>query len=218
MPSSVVFLGPSLPIEDAKEILDASYLPPIRRGDIDLLLRENPPAAVGIVDGRFLQSFSVSPKEILKAMDAGIRFFGASSMGALRATELARYGMMGVGQIFELFASGELDADDEVAMVFDQSSMLPVSVPLVNMRIAVAEALRRGVITEETRRLFIEEAQRIYFPERTFKRVLHHVEDRVPAQQLQALRDYLPYAPNAKRADAIKLLHQMKSYLSTLDA
>ena len=218
MPSSVVFLGPSLPVEEAREILDATYLPPIQRGDLAQLPRENPPAAVGIVDGRFLQSFSVSPKEVLKAMDAGIRFYGSSSMGALRAVELARYGMIGVGQVFELFASGELDADDEVAMVFDQSSFRPISDPLVNLRIALAEAHRQRVISEETRRLFIEEARRIYFPDRTFKRVLQSIENKISAQEVQALREFLANAPDAKRDDAIQLLHEMKTYLDTLNA
>jgi len=213
-----VFLGPSLPVEEARKILDATYLPPIQRGDLARLPRENPPGAVGIVDGRFLQSFSVSPKEVLKAMDAGIRFYGSSSMGALRAVELARYGMIGVGQVFELFASGELDADDEVAMVFDQSSFRPISDPLVNLRIALAEAHKQRVISEETRRLFIEEARKIYFPDRTFKQVLQNIEDRITEQEMLALRHFLANAPDAKRDDAIQLLHEMKTYLDTLNA
>ena len=38
-------------------------------------------------------------------------------MGALRAAELHAFGMRGVGRIFEAFRDGELEDDDEVAVV-----------------------------------------------------------------------------------------------------
>jgi hypothetical protein len=218
MHSSVVFLGPSLKLEEARLILDAQFLPPIQRGDIEQLLRGDVPAAVGIIDGRFLQSFSISPKEILKGMEAGVKMYGSSSMGALRAVELARYGMIGIGQVYRLFASGDLDADDEVAMVFDQVDYAPLSDPLVNMRIALEAARASAVISEETKRLFIEEACKIYFPERTYDRVLTEIGERIPEVEKAALRRFLPSAPDAKREDAIQLLQEMKAYLTALDA
>ena len=56
--------------------------------------------AILIVDGEFGQSLSVWHKEILHALHRGIRVVGASSMGALRAAELDRFGMEGVGEIY----------------------------------------------------------------------------------------------------------------------
>ena len=39
-------------------------------------------------------------------------------MGALRAAETRAHGMIGIGQIFEWYASGEIEGDDEVAQIF----------------------------------------------------------------------------------------------------
>jgi hypothetical protein len=217
MPSSVVYLGPSLSPDEARLILDAEFRPPIKRGDVDRLLSERVPDAVGIVDGQFLQSFSISPKEVLRAIEAGVRVYGSSSMGVLRAVELEPYGMIGVGRIYQLFASGELDADDEVAMVYDSDTLRPVSVPLVNMRLTVAAARERGLISDETERLFIEEAKKTYFPERTYPSILAALKSSIPEAERVNLKQFLATsAPDAKREDAIELLRQMKGYLAGL--
>jgi hypothetical protein len=217
MPSAVVYLGPSLRLEEAREILDAEFLPPVKRGDVDKLLREGAPDAIGIVDGQFFQNFSISPKELLKAIEAGVRIFGSSSMGVLRAVELERYGMIGVGQIFRLFANGELDADDEVAMIYDDSNLKPISDPLVNIRVALHAAAENGIISGDTRDLMIQEAKRIYFPERTFAYLLSRLGSKIPEAERVGLKHFLETsAPDAKREDAIELLSQMKLYLSGL--
>ncbi|OYW12122.1 MAG: hypothetical protein B7X34_02220, partial [Acidobacteriia bacterium 12-62-4] len=83
----------------------------IGQGDSDKLHNSGPDRY-----GYFEQRLSVWHKEILWAMEAGIAVYGASSMGALRAAELAAYGMRGVGAIFEKFHSGEWLDDDEVAV------------------------------------------------------------------------------------------------------
>jgi hypothetical protein len=217
MPSAVVYLGPSLRLEEARAILDAEFLPPVKRGDVDKLLRDGAPDAIGIVDGQFFQNFSISPKELLKAIEAGVKVFGSSSMGVLRAVELERYGMIGVGQIFRLFASGELDADDEVAMIYDDSNLKPISDPLVNIRVALHAAAGQGIISGDTRDLMIQEAKRIYFPERTFAYLLSRLGSEIPEAERAGLKHFLETsAPDAKREDAIELLSQMKLYLSDL--
>ena len=38
--NTYVFLGPSLPIEQARRYLDATYLPPVQQGDVLRLLAE----------------------------------------------------------------------------------------------------------------------------------------------------------------------------------
>ena len=60
-------------------------------------MRELAPDAIGIVDGFFHQQPSVWHREILYALSQGVPVFGGASMGALRAAELADYGMTGVG-------------------------------------------------------------------------------------------------------------------------
>ncbi|MEV6947708.1 TfuA-like protein [Streptomyces sp. NPDC051172] len=131
----VVFLGPSLDRATAVRTLDAEYLPPVARGDIDALLaRPQPPCLIGIVDGRFLGSLAVSPKEVLRAVDAGIAVYGSSSMGALRAAECGPFGVTGIGRIHDAYACGAVDADDEVALVYDPDTLHATSEPLINLR------------------------------------------------------------------------------------
>ena len=52
---------------------------------------------IGLVDGVFEDRPTVWHKEILWALDRGVRVLGAASLGALRAAECAPFGMEGVG-------------------------------------------------------------------------------------------------------------------------
>src|SRR5262249_8091346 len=109
----IVFLGPSLPVAAATEILDAVYRPPARRGDVATAARERPPV-IGLIDGVFLADLPPSPLEVLGALSAGIPIMGASSLGALRAVELESQGMVGIGRIFSMYRRRQIIADDEV--------------------------------------------------------------------------------------------------------
>src|SRR5690606_30683776 len=108
----VVFIGPSLSLAEAREILDADYRHPIARGDIESLLND-PPHIIGIIDGVFHQQPAVSHKEIIQALKAGIMIVGASSMGALRAAELDSMGMVGIGTVYQYYRDGTIESDDD---------------------------------------------------------------------------------------------------------
>ena len=162
----VVFLGPSLPPREAASLLDATYLPPIQRGDLQSLPVKNA-RVVAIVDGEFYQSLAVAPKEVLALIEAGVRVYGASSMGALRAAELHRYGMIGVGSVFRLFRRGVLDADDEVALAYCPESYRALSEPLVNTRYALRAAVRARILSGPEAGAIIAELKAAYFPDRT---------------------------------------------------
>jgi hypothetical protein len=209
---AVVFLGPSLDWETARRILPGIRLaPPARRGDIDRLL-DAPPRLLGIVDGQFLQSLAVSPKEVLRALRCGVRVFGASSVGALRAVELEPFGMVGVGRIYELYRSGALQADDEVALVYDPETLRPLSEPLVNIRIALEAAAAEGVIPPAAAEEGIARAKALYFPQRTYRAVLRLLEPCLSPAEHAGLAAFLrERAPDAKRADAIALLERLRS-------
>lgn len=211
----VVYLGPSLPRHSALRILDADYRPPIRRGDIDALLAA-PPQIVGIIDGQFFQELSVSPKEILRALDQGIAVYGASSMGALRAAELYPFGMIGVGKVYELYRSGRIDADDEVAITHTEQDWYPLSEPLVNIRFALQGAVDAGIVSERDKRVLVRIAKGMYFPERSYSRLLEMARDSLPQADLQALGDYLSHrAPDVKREDAVVMLSQIRRLVNT---
>src|SRR6185295_18286818 len=115
--------------------LAAIYLPPVSQGDVYRLARLGP-RAIGIIDGYFDRVPAVWHKEILWALARGIHVFGSASMGALRAAELAAFGMLGVGEIFEAFRDGVLDDDAEVAVAHGQaeSGYRATSEAMVNVR------------------------------------------------------------------------------------
>jgi hypothetical protein len=97
-----VFLGPTMSVDDARQILpDATYLPPAAQSDILSLVEQVHPDAILLIDGVFTQALSVWHKEILYALERGVPFYGASSMGALRAAETAAFGAIGVVRIFD---------------------------------------------------------------------------------------------------------------------
>ena len=170
MSDAVVYLGPTLDRGTARSWLNATYLPPIKRGDLAHL----PPGieTVGIIDGVFHQSLAVSPKEIVDLLDRGVRVYGASSVGALRAVESHSYGMIGVGAIFAMYRDGEIDADDEVAVAYDPSTNRAVSESLVNIRFALKIATEQGVIPRQEADQIISTMRDIYYPLRSWQLVV----------------------------------------------
>lgn len=59
----VVFVGPSVPVEDAQRALDAVYRPPAAQGDVYRAARQRP-HAIGLVNGYFERVPAVFHKEI----------------------------------------------------------------------------------------------------------------------------------------------------------
>ncbi len=202
MRDTAIFLGPTLARADAQRILDADFLPPICRGDLAKL-----PAHirfVGIIDGEFFQSLSVSPKEVIELLRRGATVCGASSMGALRAAETWQLGTIGVGKIFRMFRDGVLDADDEVALVYERDTFRALSDPLVNLRAALELAASAHVIDESEKNDLAQRLKALYFPDRSLQALF------ALCPKLRAFFATTP-APNPKRDDAIELLQTIRA-------
>jgi hypothetical protein len=164
----LVYVGPSLSLTKAKTLLTADYRPPIKRGDLPTRYD----GTVIVIDGEFHQNLSVSPKEILRLLDRGTRVIGASSMGALRAAELARFGMKGYGWVFEAYNSGRIIGDDEVALTYAPDDMQPLTVPLVNVRRWLQCLETGGHIDAATASRLLTRAQRFFYADRSKTRLL----------------------------------------------
>lgn len=216
----VVFLGPSLPPAEAQEKLPAIYCPPAARGDVyrATLLRPAP-AAIAIIDGLFTQQAAVNHKEILWAMTQGIHVFGASSMGALRAAELADFGMVGIGQIYEQLRSGELEDDDEVAITHgpQETGYVPLSDAMVDMRAMFKAALAGGVISAATEDMLLQASKDCFYPERSYARSLALAVQRGANKgELDEFRSWLPLNNRSqKRDDALRLLSFIEQFLAS---
>lgn len=213
MPQSVqIFAGPSISREEALSILpQADYLRPVKRGDVADAVSSGAQTIV-IIDGVFFQNEAVAHRELLSAMRAGVKVFGSSSMGALRAAELDTLGMTGVGMIYEWYKSGRIIADDEVGLVYDESTGMALSDPMVNIRASFAAAKSAGVISGEEESVLLKTCKGIYYPERTYRKVIR--ESPVSDEVKSALQNWLVKGKvDQKHLDAVACLHAVREYL-----
>lgn len=165
----VVFLGPSLDRKEAERLYpEAIFLPPAAVSDLINAVRRFQPHAIALIDGAFMQTMATYHKEIIDAMSQGVWIVGASSMGALRAAECDRYGMIGVGEIYEGYASGEIEDDDEVALshLAEDFGFKPVTEAMVNIRASLAAATEAGILSNEEATKLVELQKARWFMDR----------------------------------------------------
>jgi len=210
----VVYLGPSLPQSEARKLLDADYRPPVKRGD--LLSLPSGTSVVGIIDGVFMSESAVGHREILSLLQSGIKVVGGSSMGALRAAELSDFGMIGVGKVYEMYASGAVDGDDEVALVFNPETLEPMSEPLVNIRLNVSEAAAEEVISEAEANELVEEMRRTYFPQRSYPLLLEIARAMLGRERARRLKKFVENdAKDLKKSDALMVIATIKTLIKS---
>ena len=207
----VVFLGPTLSADAAREVLDAEYLPPAAHGDV-LRAALRRPRAIGIVDGLFERVPSVWHKEILFALSEGVHVYGAASMGALRAAELDAFGMRGVGQVYRAYAEGAIEDDDEVAVAHAgrEEGFRALSDSMVDVRATLDAAVRGEIVTEETAAEIGRRVKETFYADRLLVAVL----DAGDAEH-ERLRAWLRTGRVwAKRDDAVALLRTVADDLA----
>ncbi|MGB8931916.1 MAG: TfuA-like protein, partial [Anaeromyxobacteraceae bacterium] len=197
----VVFLGPSLPADEAHALATCTILPPAKAGDVFAILPQRP-LAIALVDGVFEGAPSVWHHELLAALDAGIAVYGGASMGALRAAELWPLGVVGVGTVFGWYRDGALVDDDEVAIYHApvERGSRPYTVPLVDVRWAIVLAARQDLLHPPAARAILTAAQALHFGERTWDRIFETA--RLSRTERLLLSPFFRSAPSLKAQDA----------------
>lgn len=223
--TTVAFLGPSLPPDDARDLSDAILLPPARRGDVIKAVANHDPETILIIDGFFEQVPSVWHKEILWALEQGRTVAGAASMGALRAAELAQFGMIGVGRIFEAYATGRFEPftepfedDDEVAVLHGPAETgYAATEAMVDVRATLVAARDAGVISTDDMVSVAGMAKAQFYKRRTWGSVLASAHG-IPDGTLKTLRNWLKdNRIRQKRLDATELLlHNARKELAAI--
>ncbi len=211
----VVYTGTSISHNDAKNILDADYRPPVKREDIRKLLK-SVPDIIGIIDGVFFDSAAVAHREIIEALKSGVTVVGGASMGALRASELDSYGMIGVGRIYEMYRDGIIESDDEVAVTFDTDTMEPLSIPLVNVRMTLELAKDTDILTEEQAYAIVEISRKIFYPDRNYKNIITESARNgiIPESEKDKLLDFFKnHEVDVKHEDAVLVLERIKEMM-----
>ena len=213
MTDIVVFTGNSLSWEDAGSLLDADYRPPVKRNDINILVDKGGPDIIGIIDGIFFDRAAVAHREIIRAIKAGVTVVGGCSMGALRASELDTHGMIGVGRIYEWYRDGIVESDDEVAVTFHPETLEPLSVPLVNMRTTLENAVEEGIIDQHHSDMLLEAGRSMYYPDRTYASMVKKSVGKglIPENEPDIIIDYLIHNEvDVKREDALLVIEKIK--------
>ena len=216
MTKVIIYTGLTLPFDEAKEILDTHdnieviYKRPIKRGDIGEALKENPDI-IAIIDGVFHQSSAVGHKEILNAMNKGIKVYGASSMGALRASELDSLGMVGMGYCYEQYATGEIESDDDVAVMLDSDTLEPLSTPLISMKYVFTKAVDENILTENEKDELLQIAKSEFYPKRNYAQTLS--KSTLDNDKKSELIDFIRQTEDIKKTDAKKLVNHLKQIL-----
>jgi hypothetical protein len=214
--TAAIFAGPTLWDDPILAAPDIRWLPPASEGDVYRIAQKKP-RAIGLIDGRFETVPSVWHKEILWALAQGIHVYGAASMGALRAAELDRFGMVGVGSIYEDFRSGILQDDDEVAVVHAPAELgyRPLSEAMVDIRATIAAAKSANVISQRSADRLVRIAKDRFFKERNWDVLFAHAANvGLPKLQLARLVRWLPAnRVERKRLDALGMIEAMRQLL-----
>lgn len=216
MNKPIVYLGPTLREEEALKILDADYRDPAKKGDFLMLSQDSDEKKyVGFIDGVFLHDYPPPPIEVYHlATRKNIELLGASSLGALRAVELEKFGMKGIGKIFQLYKNGIIDADDEVAVTFVRGSNILQSEAMIDIRFNLFLAYKKGIITNDTKKRFVKIAKGIYFPFRNYEDIINLTQQQYPSihDELENFRAHiLQNRDSLKARDAVKLLKYLKT-------
>ena len=209
----VLFAGPTLygTVTPGRRIAGTEIvcLPPAQQGDIARAVLQGA-TAIGLVDGRYEDVAAPWHKEILFAIDQGVRMLGAASMGALRAAECAPFGMVAVGVVAGRYISGEITDDADVAQIHGPPELgcPPLSEALVNIEATRKAALRAGALSPADARTLKFSARRIFFKDRTLGRVVEQAG--FSGSKANALLDVLKtHWRDIKREDATALVGEM---------
>ncbi|MGW1154855.1 TfuA-like protein [Streptomyces rubiginosohelvolus] len=208
-----VFCGPTIGSKEVREIIPSAHIhDPIKHGDLIRLDLSHSDQVV-IIDGLYHNHPTIRHKELLAAIERGIMVVGASSMGALRAAELHPFGMIGIGQIFEMYRDGIIEADDEVAVVHTyEGEWRVLSDALVNIRHTLALATSQEICTPEEAESLLQIAIALPYARRSWRAITRQTPEgdlQAAAARIQTLREQEPHRCNLKRLDALTALQQV---------
>ncbi|MDK2891661.1 MAG: TfuA protein [Methanohalophilus sp.] len=211
---ALIFAGTSISFEEARSILDVDYQPPVRRGDLGKITSRYD--IIGIIDGIFYDRAAVGHREILEVMKKGTTVVGGCSMGALRACELDRHGMIGSGSIYGWYRDGVIEDDDEVAVATNPDTYEPISLPLVNIRQTFLAAMDEGLIDNNEYESLMKIAKAMHYSLRSYLGIIKPAEKegKLTPQQAGILLDYCKNNEvDVKKEDAIAVIRKVGELL-----
>lgn len=207
----IIFVGPSLPEVATLCGHGIEVRPPAAHGDVLAATRAGA-TAIGLIDGNFEHVAPVWHKEILHALETGVAVFGAASMGALRAAECDSFGMIGIGRIYEDYASGRRVDDADVALLHGPAELgyPALSLPMVNVdatldRLGDIQAIDKAHISS-----LRAAASALFYKKRTWAAIVERAG--LTAFRKDFLQLFHVETVNRKREDALALLQALHDF------
>ncbi len=206
----IVFVGPSLQKPALPDERSWVVRGPAAQGDVLKTVLEFGPCTIALIDGFFQRQPAVRHKEILWALSKGARVFGAASMGALRAAELADQGMIGYGLIYRWYRRTVLAPDDAVAVTHAPAELQygPLSDALIDLRMTLKALRKAGFLEAPQERTLQHIAVQLPFAERKIATIVERGLDHdIGLTEDRMLSHFVPQ----KEKDALGLLAHLSA-------
>ncbi len=212
-----IYTGLSMSKSDLKKLApNYIFSKPVARTDLKEDIK-NGIHIIGLVDGVFLNQLAVSPSEIMDCIRHGIKVFGSSSMGALRAAELDQYGMVGVGDIYNLVKKNEDFEDDFLGQTFYEDDLDKRSTPFIDVYLVLKKLHAENVISKDVMSFAIRKFRNMHYSDRGVPRLLDVLSrSRFHDQLKESFYTRMKKMKSTKQEDAIRLVRTIQDYQRSL--
>lgn len=189
----VIFSGPTISKKAIEDKMSAIVLGPVAQGDVLKAYKKFRPTHMAIIDGYYENVPSVWHKEILYVMSQGVKLYGAASMGALRSAELQMFGMKGIGKIFNMYHGGEIEDDDEVAVLHGPEDLgFPaLTDAMVNLRVTLQKAQAEKILTSRNVDQGIDFMKSLFYKDRSRNTLMKYFSNHLSVQEFDKFKIWI---------------------------
>lgn len=208
MPKLNVFSSYFKQENDTKEV---TFLPPIKRGDLKHIKSGT---AVLILDGYFASKLAIPPLECIQALRGGVKLYGASSIGALRASELYPVGFYGIGRVYQGLVRNIIYKDSDLLCSYCATTGVESSVSMVHLKYVLYKLAKKEQLfsQKDIQNKILNLSENIYWPERTLDNLIDVASSTLSGPALDRLKLSLQdKALHPKRLDALHALKIVKN-------
>jgi hypothetical protein len=133
-------------------------------------------------------------------------------MGALRAAECSAFGMIGIGEVYRRYATGEVTDDADVAQLHapEELNYLPLTEPWVNIEPTLRRMAEQEVLRGKVVEALIATAKRLHYSERTYPEIVRQTPELKKDDVETALQWLREHAIDQKRLDALAVLEWLR--------
>ena len=219
----IVFAGPSIITIPNQFYNGITIYPPVRTGDLIPLFKLTPGICI-IIDGVFSRNRAITPFECIDLINLGWKVIGSSSMGALRAADLYTMGMIGIGEVYNMYRLGICTSDADVAVVYEMvnGTYKELTISLVHIMSLLQVLEDKQLIDSIKSRELLYKAKKIIWFERTLDYLLNEwlhigINLNLISKVRQIFQDQKFDPKKIDALEALKYVNTKRWYSRTLD-